>query len=260
MGEPVLLERCDGVATVTLNRPQAYNALTVAAKELLADILREVAADPEVRCVVLTGAGKGFCVGQDLGETDFSRSAPERMYTVAEHYVPLATLLAEMEKPVIAAVNGPVAGAGLSLALAADFRLAADRASFTTAFAAIALCPDTGMSWQLPRLVGVAKATELLMFSPTLTAAEAQEIGLVNQVVPAEELAATVGEMAARLATGPTGAYASIRRLLRYAGRHDLADTMRLEHELITVAGASVDHAEAVAAFLAKRKPVFTGR
>ncbi|MGQ0630114.1 MAG: enoyl-CoA hydratase-related protein [Sporichthyaceae bacterium] len=260
MGEPVLLERVNGVATVTLNRPEVYNALTREAKELLAEILHDVAADPEVRALVLTGAGKGFCVGQDLGEADFSRSAPERMYTVAEHYVPLATLLAEMPKPVIAAVNGPVAGAGLSLALAADFRLAAERASFTTAFAAIALCPDTGMSWQLPRLVGVAKATELLMFSPTLKAAEALEIGLVNQVVPGEELAATAAEMASRLAAGPTGAYAAIRQLLRYSGQHSLADTMRLEHQLITAAGASGDHVEAVEAFLAKRTPVFTGR
>ncbi|MGQ0624872.1 MAG: enoyl-CoA hydratase/isomerase family protein [Sporichthyaceae bacterium] len=260
MDAPVLVEVTEGVATVTLNRPAVYNALTRAAKELLAQILREVAADDDVRAVVLTGAGKGFCVGQDLSEGDLSRSAPERMYTVAEHYVPLATLLAEMDKPVIAAINGPVAGAGLSLALAADFRIAAERASFTTAFAAIALCPDTGMSWQLPRLVGLTKATELLMFSPTLRAPEALQIGLVNKVVPDSDLAATVTEMASRLAQGPTGAYASIRALLRYSGQHSLADTMRLEHELITVAGASVDHAEAVQAFLDKRKAVFTGR
>src|SRR3954454_5914796 len=178
MSEPVLLETVDGVATVTLNRPESYNSLNLLAKLLLIDALRSSADDPEVRAVVLTGAGKGFCVGQDLAEIQPDKPAKERFTTVAEHYTPIARLLAEMNKPGIAAVNGPAAGAALSLAVAADFRIASEKASFTTAFTGIALSPDTGMSWHLPRLVGANKPIELLLLSPTLKADEALAIGL----------------------------------------------------------------------------------
>jgi 2-(1,2-epoxy-1,2-dihydrophenyl)acetyl-CoA isomerase len=260
MSEPVLIETIDGVATVTLNRPESYNSLNLLAKLLLLDGLRAIADDPEVRAVVLTGAGKGFCVGQDLAEIEPDRSAKERFSTVAEHYTPIARLLAEMNKPVIAAVNGPAAGAGLSLAVAADFRIASEKASFTTAFTGIALSPDTGMSWQLPRLVGVAKATELLMLSPTLKADEALAIGLVNQVVSPDELLPAARSLATRLAAGPTLAYGMVRELLRFAADHDLAETLAKEHELNERAGDTQDHLGAVDAFLNKRKPEFTGR
>jgi 2-(1,2-epoxy-1,2-dihydrophenyl)acetyl-CoA isomerase len=260
MSEPVLIETVDGVATVTLNRPESFNSLNLLAKLLLLDGLRTVAEDPDVRAVVLTGTGRGFCVGQDLAEIEPGKPAKERFSTVAEHYGPAARLLAEMDKPVIAAINGPAAGAGLSLALAADFRIASEKASFTTAFAGIALSPDTGMSWHLPRLVGPTKAAELLMLSPTLKPDEALAIGLITQVVPAEELAGTAQALAARLAAGPTLAYGMIRRLLRYAADHDLAETLAKEHELIEQAGDTQDHLGAVDAFLHKRKPEFTGR
>jgi 2-(1,2-epoxy-1,2-dihydrophenyl)acetyl-CoA isomerase len=260
MSEPVLISTVDGVATVTLNRPESYNSLNLLAKLLLIDGLRSIADDPDVRAVILTGAGKGFCVGQDLAEIDPTKPAKERFTTVAEHYSPAALLLAEMNKPVIAAVNGPAAGAGLSLALAADFRIASEKASFTTAFTGIALSPDTGMSWHLPRLVGPAKAIELFMLNPTLKADEALAIGLVNQVVAPEELMTTAGELAGRLAVGPTRSYGMVRQLVRFAADHTLAETLALEHELIEQAGDSADHLGAVDAFLNKRKPEFTGR
>jgi 2-(1,2-epoxy-1,2-dihydrophenyl)acetyl-CoA isomerase len=199
-------------------------------------------------------------VGQDLAEIEPDKPAKERFTTVAEHYSPIARLLAEMNKPVIAGVNGPAAGAGLSLAVAADFRIASERASFTTAFTGIALSPDTGMSWHLPRLVGANKAIELLMLSPTLKADEALAIGLVNQVVAPDELLPTAQALAARLAAGPTRAYGMVRELVRFAADHDLADTLAKEHELIEQAGDSEAHLNAVDAFLSKRKPEFSGR
>ncbi len=260
MSEPVLVENLDGVATVTLNRPESFNSLNLLAKLLLLDALRSIAEDPEVRAVVLTGAGRGFCVGQDLAEIQPDKPAKERFTTVAEHYTPLARLLAEMHKPVIAAINGPAAGAGLSLACAADFRIASEKASFTTAFTGIALSPDTGMSWHLPRLVGTNKAVELLLLSPTLRPDEALEIGLITQVVAHDDLLPTAQELAARLAAGPTLAYGMVRQALRFAHDHDLAETLAKEHELIEQAGDSADHLAAVDAFLNKRKPEFSGR
>ncbi|WP_028984803.1 enoyl-CoA hydratase-related protein [Sporichthya polymorpha] len=260
MSDPVLVSLDGGVATVTLNRPESFNSLNLLARLLLLDALKSIAEDPAVRAVVLTGAGRGFCVGQDLAEIDPAKTAKERFSVVPEHYAPIAQLLADMDKPVLAAINGPAAGAGLSLALAADFRIASEKASFTTAFTGIALSPDTGMSWYLPRLVGVNKATELLLLNPTLKAPEALEIGLVTQVVAPEDLMPTANALAARLAAGPTRAYGLTRRALRYAHDHELAEVLAKEHELIEEAGATEDHLGAVDAFLNKRKPEFSGR
>jgi 2-(1,2-epoxy-1,2-dihydrophenyl)acetyl-CoA isomerase len=261
--ESVLLHTRNAVATITLNRPDAFNALDLAAKEGLLAALRSAADDPGVRAVLLTGTGRGFCVGQDLREfaTASADSTPAEVFrTVAEHYMPACELLSTMDKPVVAAINGAAAGAGMSLALAADFRIAAQTATFTTAFTAIGLTPDTGMSWFLPRLVGPAKAAELLMLSPTLSAAQAAELGLVNSVVPADGLAAAARELAERLAEGPTVALAAIRRLLRASADQPLSACLRLEHECIVAAGGTADHAAALEAFLAKRQAVFSGR
>lgn len=257
------MNRENGVATITLNRADAFNSLDLATKVALLDALRLVADDPTVRAVLFTGTGRAFCVGQDLREfaAVSKNGTPEQVFaTVAEHYSPACELLATMDKPVVAAVNGAAAGAGMSLALAADFRIASEKATFTTAFTAIGLTPDTGMSWLLPRVVGSARAAELLMLSPTLTAAQAAELGLVNRVVPAEELPAAAGELAARLAAGPTAAFAAVRRLLRSGGVQPLSESLRAEHAAIVAAGGTDDHAEALEAFLAKRTPVFRGR
>src|SRR3954465_4570259 len=211
---PVLLEVDAGVATITFNRPEAMNSLDLATKEALLAAVREVADDPAVRCVVLTGTGRAFCVGQDLKEhvEILHRGAPEALFrTVEEHYNPIVTTLAGMQKPVVAAVNGVAAGAGAGLAFACDLRIVADTAGYNLAFANIALSCDTGSSFTLQRLVGRAKAIELLYFPRTVAADEALALGLAPQVVPPGELAETVADLAARLAAGPTVALGAMR-------------------------------------------------
>ncbi|QIK74145.1 enoyl-CoA hydratase/isomerase family protein [Nocardioides piscis] len=260
---PVLLAVEGGIATITLNRPEAMNSLDIATKELLRDTVESVAADDSVRCVVLTGTGRGFCVGQDLKEHIQlleSGSSDELFTTVERHYNPIVTALATMPKPVVAAVNGVAAGAGASLAMACDIRVLADTAGFNFAFAGVALSCDTGASYHLPRLVGQAKALELLYFPSTISAADSQEIGLANQVVPAAELDDTVHALATRLAAGPTVAFASIRQSVAYSAQHSFADSLANEGQMMNRTGATADHAAAVTAFVAKQKPVFEGR
>ena len=238
------------------------NALDIATKEALLTTLRQVAEDPAVRCVVLTGAGRAFSVGQDLREHIdlLSNRDPSLWSTVPEHYNPIVELLATMDKPVIAAINGIAAGAGASLAFAADLRIIIDTGGFNLAFAGIALSCDSGSSWTLPRLVGIAKATELLMFPRTIPAAEALELGLVNRVVTAEELPTVVGEVARTMAAGPTLAYAAIKRSVAFSAGHTLSESLAQEADQMALTGGSQDHAAAVAAFLAKQTPTFQGR
>ena len=257
----VLLDVTDGVATVTLNRPESMNALNIATKTLLLATLRQVAADPTVRCVVLTGAGRAFCVGQDLREHIALLSSQDQSLwsTVSDHYNPIVELLSTMNKPVIAAINGIAAGAGASFALATDLRVIVDTGGFNLAFAGIALSCDSGSSWTLPRLIGVAKAKELLMFPRTVPASEALELGLVNRVVNADELPGVVGELARTLAAGPTLAYGAIRRSVAFSAGHPLSESLAQEAEQMALTGMSQDHAAAVASFLAKEKPTFQG-
>lgn len=261
--DPVLLDVSEGVATITLNRPDAMNSCTVALKESLRDTVLQVAADPAVRCVVLTGSGRAFCVGQDLKEhlagLEGDQSVP-LSDTVATHYNPTVQALASMPKPVVAALNGVAAGAGASLAFACDLRILADTAGFNLAFAGIALSCDTGASWTLPRLVGQAKAIELLYFPRTLDAAASLELGLATQVVPAAELAATVGDLAARLAAGPTLSLGSMRQAVQFSASHDFEESLEFEAEKMALTGGTEDHRAAVQAFIQKEKPVFQGR
>ncbi|UPK74067.1 enoyl-CoA hydratase-related protein [Nocardioidaceae bacterium SCSIO 66511] len=251
------------VATITLNRPDSMNSLTEQSRAELKDALHRASADSEARAVVLTGSGRAFCVGQDLNEHVAQlRDKPieEVWSVVAADYAPMATAIATMPKPVIAAINGVAAGAGASLAFAADFRILAEPASFNLAFANIALSCDTGASWTLPRLVGHAKATELLLMPRTVGSAEALSLGLATTVVPVDELDAHVRELALKLAAGPTLAYASIRRALAYAATNSLVDALEYEGQKMALTGASNDHRAAVAAFLAKETPNFEGR
>lgn len=260
---PILLDVSEGVATITLNRAGAMNSLDVATKVLLRETVTQVAEDPAVRCVVLTGTGRAFCVGQDLKEHIeilHSDSSEQLFRTVDEHYNPIVTALATMDKPVLAAVNGVAAGAGASLAMACDLRIVADTAGFNLAFAGVALSCDTGASWTLQRLVGPARALDLLYFPRTVPAAEALEIGLASRVVPAEELAKTVRELAVRLAAGPTVALASIRQSVSYAAGNGFEDSLAFESRMMQRTGATADHEAAVAAFIAKQKPEFHGR
>ena len=259
---PVLLDVSGGVATVTFNRADAMNALDIPTKELLLSTLQRVAEDVDVRVVVLTGTGRAFCVGQDLREhIGLLQSQDESLWqTVPEHYNPIVELIATMNKPVIAALNGVAAGAGAAFAFAADLRVLADTAGYNLAFAGIALSCDSGSSWSLPRLVGTARAKELLLMPRTVRAEEALALGLATRVVPADELVDVVAELAGTLAAGPTLAYGSIRRAVAYSAGHTLTESLAQEGEYMSLTGASEDHAAAVGAFLAKESPVFTGR
>ena len=262
-GGPVLLDISDGVGTLTLNRPEAMNSLDTATKDALRDALDAVAADDAVRCVVLTGRGRAFCVGQDLRE--HARNLAERPLeevwsTVDEHYSPIARALATMPKPVVAAVNGVAAGAGASMAFACDLRILADTAGFNLAFSAIGLSCDTGASWTLPRLVGRAKATELLLLPRTVPADEALGLGLATSVTSPERLGEQAAELAGRLAAGPTAAYAAIRAALAFSAANSLEDSLALEAQLMARTGGTEDHRAAVASFVAKQTPRFSGR
>lgn len=265
-GAPVRLETDAGVATITLDRPAAMNSLDLATKEALLAAVRTAAEDDAVRCVLLTGTGRAFCVGQDLKEhladlrAQEDGSGGELGDTVREHYNVIATTLAQMPKPVVAALNGVAAGAGASLAFACDLRVLAESAGFNLAFAGIALSCDTGISWTLPRLIGSAAALELLYFPRTVPAAEALELGLATSVVPDDRLAEEARALAERLAAGPTQAYAAIRRAVAYSATATLPDALEHEAGLMSSTGGTADHRAAVAAFVAKERPVFEGR
>lgn len=259
---PVLYTLDAGVATITLNRPAAMNSLDTATKVALRDEVRRAADDSAVRAVVLAGSGRAFCVGQDLKEHAAALSTGESSLgtTVAEHYNPIVSTLLTMPKPVVAAVNGIAAGAGASFAFACDFRIVADSAGFNLAFAAIGLSCDSGSSWTLPRLVGWAKARELLMRPRTVDAAEALSLGVATEVVPADDVLPRAAVLARELATGPTVAYGAIRRVLDYSATHDLEASLAHEGEQMALTGATDDHRAAVSAFLAKQQPEFLGR
>lgn len=262
VSDVLLVEHSEGVATLLLNRPESMNSLSVALKEALLAAARDAAADPSVRAVVLAGTGRGFCVGQDLREHVGMLEAndPSPLSTVTEHYNPLIMTIAHMPKPVIAAVNGMAAGAGAGLAFACDFRIAAKTAGFLIAFANVGLTLDSGVSWTLPRIVGQARAVAMSLLAEPVNAEAALEMGLVNAVVEPERVLPAAQELAARLAAGPTLAYAAIKQSIAHAANSDLESALAKEGELQAALGATEDHRNATAAFVAKQKPVFTGR
>ena len=258
----LLIDRADGVATVTMNRPDSMNSLSTQLKQELVDGLDDVARDDSVRAVVLTGNGRGFCVGQDLREHvgALESGDPAPLRTVVEHYNPIVTSLATMPKPVIAAVNGMAAGAGAGFAFACDFRIASTKAGFLIAFANVGLGLDSGVSWTLPRLIGSARATALCLLAEPVSAEAALEMGLVNAVVEPDLVLPAAHDLATRLAAGPTAAYAAIKASIAAAATTDLGSALAVEGELQNALGNTEDHRNATAAFVAKQKPVFTGR
>jgi 2-(1,2-epoxy-1,2-dihydrophenyl)acetyl-CoA isomerase len=252
----------DGVATITLARPEAMNALDLNTRTGLLAALRDVAQDPAIRCVVVTGSGAAFSVGQDLKEhLARMREVPsEEMWAVVpDQYNPIALALHTMDKPVVAAVNGVAAGAGASIAFLADIRIVAASAGFNLAFAGVALSCDTGSSWTLPRLVGPTRALDLLLNPRTIGAEEALRLGIATEVVGDDEFAGRVEAVAAALAAGPTLAYASIRQSVAFAAAHSLEASLAYEGEMMKRTGVSEDHRRAVEAFLAKQRPTFGG-
>jgi 2-(1,2-epoxy-1,2-dihydrophenyl)acetyl-CoA isomerase len=249
--------RDGSVLTITLNRPDKLNAFDAAAHEAFRAALKE-AADAEVRAVVLTGAGRGFCVGQDLGELQQGDRDIAGLLRARWNRHVLG--LRGLEKPVLAAVNGATAGAGLSLACACDLRVAADSAAFVPAFVNVGLVPDTGGSWLVPRLLGYARAFEWMCSGRKIGAEEALAWGLVAEVIAADDALARTQERAAELAALPTKAIAMTKRLFERAAGSSLGDQLELEAQLQVAATRTEDFAEGVAAFLEKRDPRFTGR
>lgn len=261
--EQLIVDLDGAVATVWMNNPDRLNALSPTMTPELLQALTQLGGDPSIRAIVLTGKGRGFCAGADLSalqEPYLKGERPQLSMFLKEGYNKLIPLLAETPKPVIAAINGVVAGAGNSLALACDLRVASEEASFSTAFVKIGLIPDAGSCYLLPRTVGMAKALELALLSDKVDAATALEIGLVNRVVPADFLLAEAHTLATRLAQLPTKAIGLTKRIFNEAQRLTLAETMDREAEVQDEAAATEDHLEGVIAFLQKRQAAFTGR
>jgi 2-(1,2-epoxy-1,2-dihydrophenyl)acetyl-CoA isomerase len=257
MGD-LLLEVADSVATLTLDRPDALNSLTVPLKEELLATFRRIARDPDVRAIVLTGAGRAFCAGQDLRERLEPGAAPLAK-EVRERYNPLILAMRTLEKPIVGAINGVAAGAGASLAFACDIRIAAEGATFVLAFGRVGLVPDSGATWFLPHLVGAAKAAELALIGESLSAADAERFGLVARVVPVESLMDEARALAIRLASGAPRAIALTKRALNRSWDATLEESLEYEAYLQGIAGATADHREGLAAFDEKRPPHFSG-
>jgi 2-(1,2-epoxy-1,2-dihydrophenyl)acetyl-CoA isomerase len=256
--ETVLTEDRGGVRVITLNRPDVLNAFDSRLGEELLGALGAASDAADVRCIVLTGAGRAFCSGADLrGHTPGETSLGALLRT---RYNRIILRLRTMDKPVIAAVNGVAAGAGCNLALAADLRVASDRATFIEVFTRVGLIPDSGGTWLLPRFIGIGRALEMMFFAEPIDAAAAERLGLVNRVVAQDDLMPRTLEWAARLAEGPTRAYGLIKRGVERALATDLRGALEYEAQLQEIAGRSDDHREGVAAFLQKRAPSYAGR
>ncbi len=257
---PVLCSEADGVAELTLNRPDKLNALNEEMFHLLAGHLARIAADAGLRAVLLTGAGRGFCAGQDLGARNFAETEePDLGATLERFYNPLVRRLRTLEKPVVCAVNGVAAGAGCNIALACDIVLAARSARFIQAFCRLGLVPDSGGSWFLPRLVGEARARALALLGEPLDAERAEAWGLVWKVVDDERLLEEARGLARELARGPTRGYALIKKAFAASWQNGLDAQLDLERDLQREAGRTRDYREGVRAFLEKRKPEFRG-
>jgi 2-(1,2-epoxy-1,2-dihydrophenyl)acetyl-CoA isomerase len=249
-----------GVLTITMNRPAVLNSCNRGMVTELRDAFNVAARDAAVRAVVLTGAGRAFCAGQDLAEAVPAEGPAPDIADIVEGYNALVLAVRGLEKPVIAAVNGTAAGAGANLALACDIVLAAEEASFIQAFVKIGLIPDTGGTFFLPRLVGVARATALMMLGGKVPARQAKEWGMIHDVVPGAELMAKVGELARELATQPTRSLGLIKRGINVSLHNDLEQQLVLEAALQGEAGRTSDYIEGVRAFQAKRSPHFQGK
>ena len=260
--EQIRFECADGIARVTLNRPSRLNSFTTQMHEELRDALRQVADDASVRVLLLTGAGRGFCAGQDLadravapGDTPVDLGA-----SIDNNYRPLVLALRNLPLPVVCAVNGVAAGAGANIALACDLVVATRSASFVQAFCRIGLIPDAGGTFFLPRLVGSARAMGLALLGDRLSAEQAEAWGLIWKCVDDDAFAATIDALLAQLAQAPTGGLAAIKRALHASAANTLEQQLTLERDAQRMLGRSADYREGVAAFLAKRPPGFTGR
>lgn len=260
--ETIEFEVTDGVAVLTLNRPDRMNSFNTLMHGEVRAALKQVKKEASVRCLLITGNGRGFCAGQDLSDRNVDPNAemPNLGESIEQNYNPLIRTLQGLEMPVICAVNGVAAGAGANIALACDIVLAARSASFIQAFCKIGLIPDSGGTWTLPRLVGHARATALAMLGDRISAEQAQSWGMIWQVVDDEQLKDEALALAKRLATQPTKGLALIKRALQASWNNSFDEQLDLERDLQTLAGRTEDYREGVKAFMEKRQPEFKGK
>lgn len=260
MSQPITKIIANGVATLTLNRPEVFNSFNREMALQFQDHLDACEEDDDVRAIVITGAGKAFCAGQDLKEVTTPELNPGFKKILEEHYNPIISKIRAIEKPIVAGVNGVAAGAGANIALACDVVIASEHASFIQAFSKIGLVPDSGGTYFLPRLIGFQKASALMMLGDKVSAQEAERLGMVYKVVLAEEFEETIQNTAITLAKMPTKALGMTKRLLNYAMTNDLDEQLYNEGKLQIEAAESEDYREGVAAFVEKRKPNFKGK
>ena len=257
----VIVSVHDGVATVRLNDPPSLNALSAELAAELEAAVADLSSDPAVRCLVLTGTGRGFCAGGDVQSFYDARNDPEPVIrAVLDGLHGAVARILDAPFPTIAAINGVVAGAGMGVAMSTDLAIAVDSAVFTMAYTGIGVSPDGSSTWFLPRLVGTRRAMEMILTNRRVTANDAQELGLINRAVPEEEFEATVGDLARRLAAGPTLAYVRARHLIRSSLPNDPFSQLDAEADGIVAAGETHDFLEGITAFIEKRKPEFEGR
>ncbi len=259
MPEHILFSVEHNVARITFNRPQVFNSMHHAMRQEILHALETCKNDPEIRAVYLTGSGKAFCAGEDLQEV-VDPNGPSLTQIISTGYNPMVLAIRNLEKPVVCAVNGVAAGAGANIALACDITVAAASASFTQAFSRIGLIPDSGGTWTLPRLVGMQRATALMMLSDKISASEAATMGMIWRVFADEDFAAESLKIAETLAQMPTRGLGLTKQALNRAFAHDFAAQLAVEDQLQSAAGETEDYREGVAAFLEKRKPVFKGK
>lgn len=262
MEESILFQVEAGVAVITLNRPKQLNSFNPEMHKALKRALKQAEADDSVRAVLLTGAGRGFCAGQDLNDRNVNSGAemPDLGESIEKYYNPLIKQISNMPKPVIAAVNGVAAGAGANIAFACDIVFAAQSASFIQAFCKIGLVPDSGGTWVLPRLIGSARAKALMLLGDKVTASQAQEWGMIWQCVEDEALIETAMSVANHLATQPTKGLGFIKHALNHSSENSLDDQLNMEKDLQRLAGQTDDYREGIAAFFDKRTPEFKGK